>query len=157
VRVAASATSAGRETSEPRELARSELSRKVAGEAYAEAGLGPDDLDVIELHDAFTIGEILAYEALGICEPGEGGEVVDRGETEIGGRIPVNTGGGLLSRGHPVGATGVAQLAEIAWQLQGRAGARQVDEARVGLTHTTGGGIAGYDHAACAVHVLVAD
>lgn len=157
VRIAASATSAGRETSEPRELARSELSSKVADEAYAEAGIAAADLDVIELHDAFTIGEILAYEALGLCEPGEGGELIDRGDTEIGGSIPVNTGGGLLSRGHPVGATGVAQLAEITWQLQGRADGRQVADARVGLTHTTGGGIAGYDHAACAVHVLVAD
>lgn len=157
VRFVASATSAGRETSEPRELAQSELGRKVADEAYAQAGLGPGDLDVIECHDAFTIGEILAYEALGLCEPGGGGELVDGGETEIGGRMPVNTGGGLLSRGHPVGATGVAQLAEIAWQLQDRAEERQVEGARVGMTHTTGGGIAGYDHAACAVHVLVAE
>jgi acetyl-CoA acetyltransferase len=157
VRIVASAASAGRETSEPRELAQSELTGKVAEQAYAEAGLGPDDLDVVELHDAFTIGEILACEALGLCDPGAGGELVERGDTEIGGRIPVNTGGGLLSRGHPVGATGVAQLAEVSWQLTGRAGPRQVDGARVGLTHTTGGGIAGYDHAACAVHVLVAE
>jgi len=157
VRFVASATSAGRETSEPRELAQSELGRKVADEAYEQAALGPDDLDVVECHDAFTIGEILAYEALGLCEPGGGGELIDGGDTEIGGRIPVNTGGGLLSRGHPVGATGVAQLAEITWQLQDRADARQVEGARVGMTHTTGGGIAGYDHAACAVHVLVAE
>lgn len=157
IRVIASASSAGRETSEPRELAKSELTRKVATEAYEEAALGPEDLDVAEVHDAFTIGEILAYESLGLCEPGEGGELVDRGDTELGARIPVNTGGGLLSRGHPVGATGVAQLAEMTWQLQGRAGPRQVDGARVALTHTTGGGIAGYDHAACAIHILAAD
>lgn len=155
VRVAASAVSAGRETSGPRDMAASELTRKVADQGYAEAGVGPQDLDVVELHDAFTIGELIYTEALGLCPPGGAPALLHSGATSIGGRCPVNPSGGLLSRGHPVGATGVAQLAEVFWQLRGQAGPRQTAGRRVGLTHTTGGGIAGYDNAACAVHILI--
>ena len=157
VRFAACAESAGSDGPVPADLARSGLTRRVAQAAYERAGLGPDELDVVELHDAFTIAELMYTEALGLCEPGEGPFLLEKGDTAIDGRVAVNPSGGLLARGHPVGATGVAQLAEIFWQLTGRAGARQGRPRRTGLTHTTGGGIAGYDHAACVVTILVRD
>ncbi len=107
-------------------------------EAYARAGREPGEVQVAEVHDAFTIGEILAIEALGLVEVGAGGRATEEGETSIGGRIPVNTSGGLKAKGHPVGATGVAQVVEVVLQLRGEAGGRQVD-AEVGLTHNVGG------------------
>ncbi|MFQ6137066.1 MAG: thiolase domain-containing protein [Candidatus Hydrothermarchaeales archaeon] len=106
--------------------------------AYKMAGKKPGDMGVAEVHDAFTIGEICAIEGLGFCEIGDGGKMAEEGETQIGGRIPVNTSGGLKAKGHPVGATGVAQAIEIATQLRGEAGKRQVD-ADVGLSHNVGG------------------
>jgi acetyl-CoA acetyltransferase len=120
---------------------------KAAGEAYEMAGVGPEDLDVVELHDCFSIAEICHYENLGLCPKGEGGRLLDEGATEIGGRIPVNTSGGLLSRGDPTGATGVAQVIEIVWQLRGEAGKRQVPDAKVGLTQNLTGLV-------CSVQVL---
>ncbi len=107
-------------------------------EAYRRADKTPGDIGVAEVHDAFTIGEILAIEGLGFCDIGKGGITTENGETKIGGRIPVNTSGGLKAKGHPVGATGVAQAAEVIFQLRGEAGKRQVD-ADVGLTHNIGG------------------
>ncbi len=109
-----------------------------AKEAYARANREPRDIQVAEVHDAFTIGEILAIEGLGFVKVGEGGKATEEGETAIGGRIPVNTSGGLKAKGHPVGATGVAQVVEIVLQLRGEAGKRQVD-ADIGLTHNVGG------------------
>jgi acetyl-CoA C-acetyltransferase len=97
---------------------------------------------VVELHDCFTIAEIVATEGLGLVEPGGGGRAAEKGETSLGGRIPVNTSGGLKAKGHPIGATGAAQIAEIATQLRHEAGRRQVEGARVGLTHTLGGNTA---------------
>ena len=123
--------------------------------AYEMAGLGPVDIDVAEVHDATAAAEILAYEDLGFCARGEGGKLVEDGITTLGGRLPVNTSGGLVSKGHPVGATGIAQLCEVSWQLRGEAGARQVDGARVGLAQN-GGGFLGNDAAAQAVHILLA-
>jgi acetyl-CoA C-acetyltransferase len=113
---------------------------KAAERAYAMAGLGPNDMDMAEVHDCFTITEILDIEDLGFCEKGKGGVLSIEGETAIGGRIPVNTSGGLLAKGHPIGATGVAQLTECWWQLRGEAGERQV-ELRNGnaLQHNVGG------------------
>jgi len=107
--------------------------------AYKMAGVKPDDIDLVEVHDCFTIAEIIAIEDLGFCKKGEGGKVTEQGETAIGGRIPVNTSGGLKGKGHPVGATGIAQAVEIVQQLRGEAGKRQVDGAEVGLTHNVGG------------------
>lgn len=124
-----------------------------AQDAYAEAGIGPTDLDLVECHDASAPAEIMAYESLGLCPRGEGGKLVESGATRIGGSIPVNTSGGLLRKGHPVGATGVAQIVEITEQLQGRAGARQVANARIGLAHNGGGNI-GSDAAAMCVTIL---
>lgn len=114
----------------------------VARRAYATAGVGPEDIDVTQVHDAFTPGEILTIEELGYVKPGEGGPFVWEGGTEITGRCPVNTDGGLLSRGHPMGATGGAMVTEIVRQLRGQAGPRQVPGARVGLVHNAGiGGV----------------
>ncbi|MGE0627092.1 MAG: thiolase family protein, partial [Hyphomicrobiaceae bacterium] len=115
---------------------------------------GPDDIDVAEVHDAFTIAEFLYYEAFGFCQRGEAAALLDSGATSLGGRIPVNPSGGLLCKGHPVGATGAAQLVELTWQLRGEAGKRQVEGAKTALAHCTGGGIAGLDHGACSINVL---
>jgi acetyl-CoA acetyltransferase len=112
---------------------------KAAREAYEMAGCGPEDLDVIELHDCFSIAEICHYENLGLCPKGEGGRLIDEGVTELGGSLPVNTSGGLLSRGDPTGATGLAQIVEIVWQLRGEADKRQVPDAKVGLTQNLTG------------------
>ncbi|ANH37606.1 Beta-ketothiolase BktB [Nocardioides dokdonensis FR1436] len=115
------------------------------------AGLGPDDVDLAEVHDAFTIGELTTTEALGLAPQGMAGHYAESGRTALGGQLPVNPSGGLLSRGHPLGATGVAQAAEVVWQLRGEAGGRQVDGAQVGLVETMGGGVSGVDGNACVV------
>lgn len=127
-----------------------------ASQAYEEAGLGPEELDVVELHDASAPAEIIAYEQLRLCPPGEGGRLVESGATRLGGRIPVNTSGGLLRKGHPVGATGIAQIVELTEQLRGSAGARQVPGARTGLAQN-GGGKKGNDAAAMLVTILRRD
>lgn len=122
--------------------------------AYHQAGVTPEDLDLVELHDACAPGELWAYEHLGLCPPGEGAKLVESGATALGGTIPVNPSGGLISRGHPIGATGLAQIAEVVWQLRREAGQRQVDgEPRVGLTHNVGGYLYG-DTAVVSVHIL---
>jgi acetyl-CoA acetyltransferase len=123
-------------------------------EAYEEAGVGPNDLHVIECHDASAPAELMAYESLGLCTKGDGGKLIDSGATRLGGRIPVNTSGGLLRKGHPVGATGIAQIVELTEQLQGRCGKRQVANAKVGLAHN-GGGAIGTDAAAMCVTILM--
>jgi acetyl-CoA acetyltransferase len=123
--------------------------------AYEEAGVGPADISVVELHDASAPGEILAYEYLGLCPKGEGGRLVQDGVTKLGGRQPVNTSGGLLRKGHPVGATGVAQIVELTEQLQGRSGPRQVAGAKWALAQNGGGNI-GIDVAAMCVSILQA-
>ena len=154
IKVRASVLQSGLFKNDFRDMTKSDLSYRAAAAAYETAGLGPDDIDVAEVHDAFTIGELMYYEALGFCAPGEGGRLIDESATEIGGRIPVNPSGGLLSKGHPVGATGVAQIVEIVSQLRGNCGARQVSGAKIGLTHCTGGGVAGFDHIACTIHIF---
>jgi len=131
-----------------------ELVSATARAAYEAAGIGPTDVDVVECHDAFTIGEIVTTEALGLAHEGEGALLLRTGHTTVGGPQPVNPSGGLLSRGHPLGATGLAQVAEIVWQLRGDSGARQVDDARIGLVETMGGGVAGIDGNACVVALL---
>ena len=125
-----------------RDLSRVMATERAAQAAYRQAGKSPADVDVVELHDCFTIAEIVATEGLGLFEPGTGGLAAERGWTSLGGRIPVNTSGGLKAKGHPIGATGAAQIAEIVTQLRGEAGARQVEGARTGLTHTLGGNTA---------------
>ncbi|MGH3742065.1 MAG: thiolase family protein, partial [Micromonosporaceae bacterium] len=139
-----------------RSMLRPEITYQSAREAYQQAGVGPADLDVVELHDAFSIAELVYYEALGLCQPGESAQLLRSGATTYGGSVVVNPSGGLLAKGHPVGASGAAQLVEMLWQLTGRAGARQAPGARLGLCHVTGGGISGLDHGACTVHILEA-
>jgi acetyl-CoA acetyltransferase len=154
VRIMGSAVQSGRIEEGCDNILDAEITARTARIAYEQAGVGPGDINVVELHDAFTIAELLYYEALGLARPGEGADLLRRGDTAIGGRVPVNPSGGLLAKGHPLGATGVAQMVEIVWQLQGRADGRQVEGARIGLTQCTGGGIAGVDHAASSVHIL---
>ena len=112
--------------------------REAAKQAYQMAGVGPEDIDVAEVHDCFTIAEILAYEDLGFAKPGEGPRLIEERETYVGGRIPVNVDGGLLSKGHPVGATGGSQITTIVKQLRGEAGESQVPGAEIGLVHNVG-------------------
>ena len=122
--------------------------RLAAKKAYEMAGVGAEDINLIELHDCFATAEILHYENLGLCKDGEAGKLIDEGQTAIGGRIPVNLSGGLLSKGHPLGATGIANIYEISTHLRGEAGKRQVPNAKLGLTHVIGLG------SACAIHIL---
>jgi acetyl-CoA acyltransferase len=124
------------------------VTRLAAGQAYEQAGLGPEDVNLVELHDCFATAEIVHYENLGLCGDGEGGRLIDEGVTALGGRVPVNVSGGLLSKGHPLGATGIANIYEVTTHLRGEAGKRQVEGARIGLTHVVGMG------SACAIHVL---
>lgn len=154
VRIAASQVQSGKLEMGHVDMTEAEITQRTAYKAYAQAGIEPKDLDVIELHDAFTISELLYYEALGLCGRGEAASLLASGATRLGGRIPVNPSGGLLAKGHPPGATGVAQVVELCEQLQGRAGKRQVDTPRFGLSQVTGGGIWGVDHAACSIHIL---
>lgn len=126
------------------------LTRQAADQAYQRAGIGPEDLDLVELHDCFATAELIHYDNLRLCEPGGAGDFIDSGAPCRDGRLPVNVSGGLLSKGHPIGATGIANLYEVATHLRGEAGDRQIDGARVGLTHVIG--LA----SACAVHVLEA-
>jgi acetyl-CoA acetyltransferase len=139
-----------------RDMLRPEISYDSAKDAYELAGIEPKDLDLIELHDAFSIAELVYYEALGLCEPGNATKLLRDGETTYGGSVVVNPSGGLLSKGHPVGASGVAQVVEALWHLSERAGRRQVSDAKLALTHVTGGGIAGLDHGACTINIFEA-
>lgn len=120
-----------------------------AQKAYAQAGISAKDIDVAEVHDCFTIAEILAYEDLGFCAKGQGGKLISSGATQLDGKIPVNTSGGLKACGHPIGATGIKQIIEVTDQLKGIAGKRQVKNAKIGLTHNVGG-----SGATAAVHIL---
>jgi acetyl-CoA acetyltransferase len=133
----------------------SDAAHRAAAQAYERAGLGPDDLDVVECHDAFSIGEILYTEALGLCAEGEGGRLAASGATALGGSGPtVNPSGGLLSRGHPLGASGIGQITELVWQLRGQAAGRQVEGARIAAAHTMGASEFELDANVCAVFIL---
>jgi acetyl-CoA acetyltransferase len=147
VRACALVSGTDREHGEPGAVERA------AHRAYEQAGIGPDDVDVVELHDAAAPAELITYEELGLCGVGEGPKLLASGETALGGRLPVNTSGGLLSKGHPIGATGCGQIVELVDQLRGRTGNRQVDGARVALAEN-GGGFLGTDAAAMVVTIL---
>jgi acetyl-CoA acetyltransferase len=123
--------------------------------AYEEAGIGPRDIDAIELHDAMAPAELMLYERLGLCEPGEGPKLIDDNITTLRGPQPVNPSGGLCSRGHPVGATGLLQIAELVWQMRGEAGARQIEKPpKVTMAQNQGGLLLGQDSAVYAVTIL---
>ena len=126
---------------------------RAAEAAYKMADLGPEDIDLAEVHDCFSIAEIVHYEDLGFCRKGEGGRFIEEGQSGQGGKIPVNTSGGLLSKGHVIGATGISQIIELVRQLRGQAGRRQVEGARVALQHN-GGGFIHTDTASCFIHIL---
>jgi acetyl-CoA acetyltransferase len=129
------------------------LERRTSRAAYEQAGVGPEDLDVVEVHDGASPNELMVYEEIGLAGAGEGPALLASGATELGGRVPVNPSGGLVSRGHPVGATGCAQIVELVTQLRGRAGSRQVPDARIGLAENAGGYVHP-DPAACVVTIL---
>jgi acetyl-CoA acetyltransferase len=124
------------------------LTRMAADKAYEQAGVDPQDLDLVELHDCFATAELIHYDNLRLCEPGGAGDFIDSGAPMRDGRTPVNVSGGLISKGHPIGATGAANIYEVATHLRGEAGDRQIPDAKVGLTHVIGLG------SACAVHIL---
>lgn len=124
------------------------VTQTAAKEAYEKSGIGPEDLSMVELHDCFATAELLHYENLGLCGEGEGGKLIDQRETYNGGKIPVNVSGGLLSKGHPLGATGVANVVEIVWHIRGQAGDRQVKDAKAGLAHVIGLG------SACTIQIV---
>jgi acetyl-CoA acetyltransferase len=136
-----------------RELDGEDIGQRLALKAYAQAGLGPKDVDLAELHDATAWSELHQTEVMGFCPLGEGGPYAETGATALGGKKPVNTSGGLECRGHPIGASGLAQIYEVVTQLRGEAGARQVENARIGLTENGGGNI-GVEEAAMCVHIL---
>ncbi len=122
--------------------------RLAAKDAYEQSGIGPEDVNLVELHDCFATAEMLHYENLGLCKDGEAGKMIDEGHVELGGKVPVNVSGGLLSKGHPLGATGIANIYEICTHLRGEAGKRQVEGAKIGMTHVIGLGTA------CGIHIL---
>jgi benzoylsuccinyl-CoA thiolase BbsB subunit len=155
-RIVASQLCSGKYRGDFRDMTIPEITLRCAAQAYAEAGLGPDDIDLAEVHDAFSIAEMLYYEALGFCKRGDAKNLLREGATSVGGRLPVNPSGGLIAKGHPPGATGVAQVVEAVEQIRGNAGRRQVAGARTALTHCTGGGVSGLDHGACTIHILTA-
>jgi acetyl-CoA acetyltransferase len=115
-----------------------DMTKAAADKVYEESGLGPEDVDVVELHDCFSANEMITYEGLGLCDEGKAGDLIDSGAVTYGGDVVVNPSGGLISKGHPLGATGLAQCAELNWQLRGKADKRQVDGAKVGLQHNLG-------------------
>src|ERR687894_2266584 len=125
-------------TRKARDVIGYDMNVKAARAVYDQSGLGAEDFQVIELHDCFSANELLLYEALGLCGEGEAPKLIDNNETTYGGRWVVNPSGGLISKGHPLGATGLAQCAELTWQLRGQADKRQVEGAKVGLQHNIG-------------------
>ena len=147
VRVRASVLQGGKRTGS------GDISERAARQAFEAAGAGPEDVDVMEVHDATAFGEVAVMEALGFCPGGEGGVMAERGDTALGGKIPVNPSGGLISRGHPIGASGLAQIHELVTQLRGEAGKRQVKNHRIAMTEN-GGGTVGAGEAAMTIHIL---
>ncbi len=129
------------------------IGERLSKKAYEAAGVGPEDVDVAEVHDATAFGELLQCEEMGFCQPGEGGPFAESGATKLGGKLPINTSGGLECRGHPIGASGIAQLVELVTQLRGEAGKRQVEGARIAMAEN-GGGFIGAGEAAMCVHIL---
>ncbi|MBW1988583.1 MAG: thiolase family protein [Deltaproteobacteria bacterium] len=149
VKILASVLGSGRD----RDIDDKDIGELLAAEAYEKAGVGPDDISLAELHDATSYGELHQVEAMGFCPLGEGGPYAESGATKLGGEKPINTSGGLECRGHPIGASGLAQIHEIGAQLRGEAGKRQVEGARIGLTENGGGNI-GVEEAAMCIHIL---
>ncbi len=155
IRLAASTLRSGSVDVEPTSMTYEPLTWATAKEAYEKAGIGPEDVDFAEVHDCFSIAEVLRVEGLGLFEQGSYPWAVERGEANIGGRLPINPSGGLIGKGHPLGGTGVAQVVELVRQLRGEAGVRQIEGARIGVAHCRGGKAVGIEGAACTVQILV--
>ncbi|MDK1010930.1 MAG: thiolase family protein [Actinomycetota bacterium] len=155
VRLAASTLRSGSVDVEPTSMTYEPLTWATAKEAYEKSGIGPDEVDFAEVHDCFSIAEVLRVEGLGLFEQGSYPWAVERGEANIDGRLPINPSGGLLGKGHPLGGTGVAQVVELVRQLRGEAGDRQIEGVRVGLAHCRGGKAVGIEGAACTVQILI--
>lgn len=154
VRIAASSLTSGIFRNDFRDMTEMEITIRCSQKSYDMAGLGPDDIDMVECHDAFAIGEFLYYESMGFCKHGEAAQFIRSGGPDYGGKVVFSPRGGLLSCGHPTGCTGAAQIVEATWQLRGDAGARQVPDCKAAITHVTGGGVYGLDNAACTMHIL---
>jgi len=154
VRLSASVLLSGEFDNAPTDMTFETLTRRAAEAAWAQAGAGPGDIDFAEVHDCFSIAEATRVEGLGLFEKGTYLGAVERGEASPDGRLPVNTSGGLLGKGHPLGATGIAQVVELTTQIRGEAGTRQLGRARVGVAHCRGGKAVGVEGTACTVHVL---
>jgi acetyl-CoA acetyltransferase len=154
IRVAGSVLLSADYSFRKKELTSFQMGRKAAGMAYEMAGIGPEDLDLVELHDAFACEEIVHCEDLGLCPPTEGVELVRSGATALGGRCPVNPSGGLLSLGHPLSASGVRVVCDVVEQLRGQAGKRQIPDAKVGLAQMLGGMVNGLEAGAVGIHIL---
>lgn len=148
------ALTSGRNNVELSDITFESITAEAGQAAYEDAGIGPEDIDVAEVHDCFSMAEILRVEALGLCEPGGYGPLIDAGHWDLGGALPINPSGGLLSKGHPLGATGVAQVCELTWQLRGESGVRQVNDPKVGLAHCRGGTVYGTDGGSCTVAIV---
>jgi benzoylsuccinyl-CoA thiolase BbsB subunit len=155
IRLAASTLRSGSVDVEPTPMTYEPLTWATAKEAYEKAGIGPDEVDFAEVHDCFSIAEVLRVEGLGLFESGSYPWAVERGEANINGRLPINPSGGLIGKGHPLGGTGVAQVVELVRQLRGEAGDRQIEGAKVGLAHCRGGKAVGIEGAACTVQILM--
>ena len=155
VRLAASTLRSGSVDVTPTSMTYEPLTWDTAKDAYERAGIGPDEVDFAEVHDCFSIAEVLRVEGLGLFEQGTYPWAVERGEASIGGRLPINPSGGLIGKGHPLGGTGVAQVVEVVRQLRGESGDRQIEGARVGVAHCRGGKAVGIEGAACTVQILV--
>ena len=154
VEIVASSLTSGKFESGFIDMTFEEMTWRAAKEAYQMAGIGPENIDFAEVHDCFTIAEVLRVEGLGLCKRGEMVRWIEEGVNEISGSMPINPSGGLLGKGHPLGATGVAQIREIVLQLRGEAGVRQIEDARIGLAHTRGGSVSGTEGAACSVIII---
>ncbi len=155
IRLAASALRTGEVETSPSSMTFEPLTQKTAQIAYERSGIGPEEVRFAEVHDCFSIAEVLRVEGLGLFPQGTYPDAVAAGHADIDGRTPINPSGGLLGKGHPLGATGVAQVVEVVRQLRGEAGERQIEGARVGLAHCRGGKAAGIEGAACTVQMLV--
>jgi acetyl-CoA acetyltransferase len=158
IKVAGSVVVSGPYHNRPRDITGDDITEMASDLLYKESGIGPEDVDIVELHDAFTIAELLYYEAMGFCGKGEGLGYLKDGQSTYGGKCVFSPRGGLLSYGHPIGASGAAQIAANVKQLRGECKGYQVDPLpRVAMSHMTGGGLSGTEHAACSMHMLVAD
>jgi benzoylsuccinyl-CoA thiolase BbsB subunit len=155
IKIAGTVVQSGPYHNRPRDITGDDVTESCSRQLYEETGIGPDDVDIIELHDAFTISELLYYECLGLCAKGEGLKFLREGKATHGGSCVVSPRGGMLSYGHPMGASGAAQIAACVKQMRNQCPGFQVETPRVAMTHVTGGGLSGTEHAACTMHMLV--